>query len=68
MMGFPLTLPVETSTPRLIAVERIGLRTDVTTLVPPRVLLIELLTEAEVTAVTDWVAARRPAMAYGGAL
>ncbi|MGV8987783.1 MAG: hypothetical protein ACOH2H_16035 [Cypionkella sp.] len=63
MIGFPLSVPVDGYRPRRADISQVG---DVIGGRGQTFLVIELQTEAEVTAVTDWIGRRLPPMPYGG--
>ena len=61
----PLSVPVDANTPRRATVQNLG---DVIGGRGQTFLVVELQTEAEVTAVTDWIGNRMPPWPYGGPL
>ena len=62
-MKLPLTLPLDNYVPRRTSVQNLG---DVIGGRGQHFVVIELQTPAEVTAVSDWIADRRPVPPYGG--
>lgn len=65
-MNLPVILPLDNYPQRIVATEEIGLAIGDGQIARRHVLLIELLSPAEVIAITDWIGAQKPPQAYGG--